>query len=788
MAQVSDGGSIQELRGRPRRTKALKANDLPTIDALRFGTSCARPLLGEAEVSAKDGLVRKRLCRARLGRCVVFAAILLTMQQAWAQGPPSAQTSEIQQTPSTQEAQKAQAAEQTPPTQRGAQTQPPAQEQPAPQTSPAPQGDLTQVSIENLMNMEVTSVSKKDQKLSQVAAAIFVITQEDIRRSGSTNIPDLLRMVPGMDVAQINGSTWAIGARGFNQQFSNKLLVMIDGRIVYTPNFAGVYWDTLGVPLEDIERIEVIRGPGGTIWGANAVDGVISIFTKKAGETQGGLIVAGGGNVNQAFGTLQYGEKLKDETDYRIYAKYSDQEEMPGLNGQDGGDGWHMLRTGFRTDSTLSPKDKLMVEGDLYSGREGEQGFELPSVSSPGFVAVNEEIDLGGGSIESVWNHTYSERSDSTLQVSFNRYTRDDPLEPETRDTLDLDYQHHIALSKRHDIVWGVGYHFTTDHIGGSLTVSFNPPSRVLQVFNGFLQDEIALVPNRLYLTIGTKLEHNDYTGFEVMPSARASWSLSDRHMVWAAVSRALRAPSRNDTNLVLNLGEAPGPGGAPTLLRLVGNPQFQDEQLIAYEAGYRAMLSRRFSIDIATYFNQWSHVQSTEPSVSFFENAPPPAHEVQTVTYENLIHGENHGFEISANLKATDRWSISVGYAPEETHMHTAPMSADTQTVPFLQGATPNWPIQLRSHMDLSQKLAWDVSTYFVDALEHQGPSGNVTVPSYTRLDTGLTWKLAERLSFSVVGQNLSRDHHLEFEDVDGSMQSGQIKRSAYGKFTWQF
>jgi iron complex outermembrane recepter protein len=704
--------------------------------------------------------------RTAFVRKAILLVSLMICERAWAQAPlaeqpPQTQSTQPQETPQKKQAQAA---------------------------STSPQGDLTQVSIENLMNMEVTSASKKEQKLSKVAAAIFVITQEDIRRSGATNIPDVLRMVPGLDVAQINGSTWAIGARGFNQQFSNKLLVMIDGRVVYTPNFAGVYWDTTDLPLEDIERIEVIRGPGGTIWGANAVNGVISIFTKTAGETRGGLIVGGGGNVNQAFGTVRYGGKLGSQTDYRIYGKYFDQDQMYDLSDQDGGDGWHMLRSGFRTDSKLSSKDKLMVEGDLYIGREGQMGFELPSVAAPGFVAIREEINLGGGSLNTIWNHRYSERSDSTLQISFNRYRRDDPMEPETRDTLDLNYQHHTALSKRHDIVWGAGYNFTTDHIGGSLTVSFNPPSRVLDVVNGFLQDEIALVPDRLNLTIGTKLEHNDYTGFEVMPSARASWSIRDRHTVWVAVSRALRVPSRNDTSLVVNIGNISPAGSTPLVLRLLGNPDFKDERLIAYEAGYRAMLSKRFSIDFAAYFNQWNHVQSTEPSGFFIENTPTPAHEVQSLTYENLIHGETHGFEIAANLKAAERWSISVGYAPEMEHMHTAPTSGDTRTVPFLEGATPNWPIQLRSHVDLSRRLAWDLSTYFVDALDNQGLSGNVRIPSYTRLDTGLTWKLAEKVSLSLVGQDLLKDYHQEFDDINGSMQSGQIKRSAYAKFTWQF
>jgi iron complex outermembrane receptor protein len=656
------------------------------------------------------------------------------------------------------------------------------------QTPQAPSDDLTQVSIENLMNIEVTSVSKKEQKLSQVAAAIFVISQEDIRRSGATNIPDLLRMVPGLDVAQINGSTWAIGSRGFNQQFGNKLLVLVDGRSVYSPTFSGVFWDTMDLPLSDIDRIEVIRGPGGTIWGANAVTGVISIFTKRAADTAGALVEAGGGNFQQGFGIVQYGGKLGNATDYRVYTKYFNQDQMLDLNGQSGADGWHRLREGFRMDSALSSKDSLMVEGDLSTGREGELGFELPSVTSPGFVAVSEQINLANGSFESVWDHTYSARSDSSLQFSFDQHRRDDPLNPEMRNTYDLDFRHHLALGGRQDIVWGLGYRYTSDHIGGSLTVAMNPASRAQQLFTAFAQDEIALVPQRLYLTVGTKFEHNDYTGFELMPGVRAAWTPNDRHMFWAAVSKALRAPSRNDTNLVLNFGSFPGPNGTTTLLRLLGNPNFQDERLITYEAGYRTMLSQRLSIDLAAYFNDWDNLQTTEPSISFFEPTPLPAHQVQSVMYENQMFGEAHGIEIAANWKVTNRWSLSPGYTLSQAHMHTLPTSADTMTGPFVEGSSPDHTIQLRSHLDVRTNLAWDTSGYYVSALMNQGPLGNLKIPSYTRLDTGLTWKLGEAFSVSVVGQNLLKDHHLEFVGMNGSMQSGQIKRSAYVKLTWQF
>ena len=650
--------------------------------------------------------------------------------------------------------------------------------------------DLTTMNIEDLMNVKVISASKKEQKLSRTAAAIFVITQEDIRRSGATNIPDVLRMVPGMNVAQINGSTWAISARGFNQQFSNKLLVMMDGRVVYTSTFAGVFWDTvLDFPLEDIARIEVIRGPGRAVWGANAVDGVINILTKKASETRGGMVVAEGGNIDQEGGMVQYGGEVKEGTDYRVYAKYFNRANLLDLDGQNGADGWHQLRGGFRIDNALSSKDSLMVEGDIITGREGELGFVLPSVTSPGYVAESEQINLGNGSLESVWNHMFTDRSETSLQVSFDRHKRDDPQNPETRNTLDIGFQHHIALGARQDVVWGAGYRYTADLILGSLTVAEIPARSTQQVFDEFFQDEIALVPDRLYLTGGMKLEHNDYTGFEFMPSVRMAWSPSAQHMLWLAVSRTLRAPSRNDTNLVLNIGDiGPGPGGVPELLRLYGNPQYQDERLIAYELGYRTAVSNRLSIDLAAYYNDYDNLQTTEPGVPFAESTPAPAHLVIPLIYENLMHGETHGLEITANWKVTDRWTLSPGYTFEALHMHTDPSSTDTVTGPFVEGAVPDHTAQIRTHFDLPKSFALDAAAYEVSHLDNQGPLSNVTIPAYTRLDVGFSWKPWEQTSFSLVGQNLLQDHHVEFEDVNGALQSSQIRRSGFVKVTWRF
>src|SRR5579864_3807825 len=344
-----------------------------------------------------------------------------------------------------------------------------------PQASPT---DLASKSLEDLMNIRVTSVSKRGQNTSQVAAAVFVITQEDIRRSGATSIPDLLRMVPGLDVAQINANSWAVSARGFNHQFSDKLLVLIDGRTVYTPLFAGVYWDTQDVPLEDIERIEVIRGPGATVWGANAVNGVINIITKTTDETQGGLLVASGGTQDLATAIAQYGGKIGKDAGYRIFTKYLDHNHFPDLTGHNGDDGWHLSHVGFRTDGSLSHKDSLTVQGDLYGGNEGSQFGHIVSIAPPVNENVSGDANLAGGNILSRWNHVLSSRSDTTLQFYFDRYERDGPESREDRTTFDLDFQHHLALGARHDLIWGADYRHSADLTQGTIDQAWLPAGR----------------------------------------------------------------------------------------------------------------------------------------------------------------------------------------------------------------------------------------------------------------------------------------------------------------------
>ena len=640
------------------------------------------------------------------------------------------------------------------------------------------------MSIADLMNIDITSVSKTDQKMSRAAAAIFVITQEDIQRSGATNIPDLLRMVPGMDVSQINANAWAVSARGFNRQFENELLVLIDGRAVYTPLLGGVNWDTQDVPLEDIERIEVIRGPGATLWGANAVNGVINIITKKAADTKGGLIAAGAGAAGAAMGTTQYGGNILGNTSYRVFAKYLNQNPLPDLEGQRGDDEWHLLHGGFRADDPISARDSLTLQGDIYTGEEGATIVHIFSIDPPVTDNLDTRTSLSGGNILGRWNHIFSSRSDTTFQVYFDKYTRTGPEAREARDTLDLDFNHHVAFASRHDVVWGAGYRRTWDRTVGTIDQAFNPADQTLQFFSAFVQDTIALDPDRVYLTIGTKLEHNDYDGFGIEPSVRLAWTPSSSQTIWAAISRAERIPTRKDTGLEAGLAVFPDPEGSPTPVEVIifGDPKFKSEYVLAYEAGYRAQPSRRFSIDASAFFNRYDHLTALEPGQEFFQPTPAPSRFVIPITFRNNLFGTTGGVELSANLKVSDRWTVSTGYAFLKMDLHTVRTSLDTMSVPGYEGSNPQHQFQIRSHVKLLRRLAWDTSAYFVSALPFQ------QIHSYTRIDSQLTWKVAERVDFSVVGQNLLQDHHLESLDAITLVNSALIKRSAYARFTWRF
>jgi iron complex outermembrane recepter protein len=640
--------------------------------------------------------------------------------------------------------------------------------------------DLTERSIEDLMNIEVTSVSKKEEKLARTAAAIFVITAEDIRRSGANSIPALLRMVPGLDVAQINASTWAISSRGFNDQIANKLLVLIDGRTVYSPLFNGVYWDVQEVPLEDIERIEVIRGPGAAIWGANAVSGVVNIISKKASDTQGLLITGGGGTHDEAFGTAQYGGKLGPTTNYRADSTNFNGNHLANLSGQNGEDSWDVIRGGFRADSKFGTKNSLTVQGDGYSGSEGEIVTAVTSLMLPQPQTSNLRMDIGGWDLLARWDRTVSTTSQTTLQVYFDRTSRGDVTYGEGRSTFDIDFHDHIAWGNRQDFVWGLGFRDTSDNIRGSFRLMFNPSAETQLLFSSFVQDEIAMVPRKLYLTLGARLEHNHFTGFDVQPSASIAWLANDRNTFWASLSKAVGTPSR-EIDVRFNNAVFPGPGGVPVLESVFGMEQ-KNEDVLATELGYRAQISDQLSLDLTGFYDSYSNIISNDVGATYVEFNPAPVHLVLPIFLGNQLYGEGHGAEIALNWKPASRWSLSPGFSYLQLHIHKTALSTDISSIATVEGSSPREQAQLRSHVELASRWGWDTSVYFVGRL----PA--LQIPSYTRLDTSLTWRARDGLSFSLVGQNLLQDHHVEFNGPDQTVQSSLVKRSAYAKIVWHF
>jgi iron complex outermembrane recepter protein len=651
----------------------------------------------------------------------------------------------------------------------------------APAQEAAP--DLTTLKIEDLMNLDVTSASKKEQKISRVPAAIFVITQDDIRRSGAIDIPDVLRMVPGLEVAQINASTWAISARGFNGQYSNKLLVLIDGRTVYTPLFSGVYWDAQDVPLNSIERIEVIRGPGATVWGANAVNGVINIITQSARETQSGVATAEGGTLIHGAGMVRYGGKIGSRGSYRAFADGFEIDHFLTPDHQNAEDDWYRFHGGFRLDEDISAKDSLTMEGEAVRGNAGEMVSAIISLQPP----VNGNLELrdrfSGWNVLGRWKRVLSPGSETTLQVYFDRSTRGDTTYGTGLNTFDIDFQHHGMWGRRQDFVWGLGYRLNSDEYAHDFRFSENPAALNYQIFSAFVQDEIAIRPDHLYASIGTKLEHDYFNGFNVQPTARITWTPEDRDMLWAAVSGAKRSPSRGETAFRDNETVSPGPDNLPLLISVFGNPAQKNERLIATEAGFRKAFTDRLSFDSAVFFNHYQDLLSGEPGAPRLETDPPPVHLLLPIELANLLRGETHGLEIFANVKLAPRWTISPGYTFLTMHLHRDPNGLDTSSGPQAEGGIPNQQAQLRSNVNLPWRWQWTTSAYFVGRLNAQ------LVPSYTRLDTNLAWQASDRLSLGLVGQNLLKNLHWEYGGATGStVNPSEIRRSAYARITWRF
>jgi len=645
--------------------------------------------------------------------------------------------------------------------------------------------DLYQATLEELMNIKVTSVSKKEQPFAKTGAAVFVITQEDIHDSGATNIPDVLRMAPGVDVAQVDANHWAISIRGFNAVYANKVLVLIDGRSVYSSSFSGVFWDQQDMPLEDIDRIEVIRGPGGTVWGANAVNGVINIITKDSRKTHGGLISAGGGTQTAADSLVQYGGAAGSNGSYRAFGRYFDVNNnaaTPG--GAPAADGWHGSHGGFRTDWDLTQRDTLSVQGDLMRTAGGENVYAIfPNI--PLATNLNEPITNTTGDLMARWEHTLAGGSQTSLQIYSDYVHRfgDEGVDQYSR-TTGVEFQHHLSIGTRHDVVWGLNYRMDDTSLVGTTAYSyqFEPNHRLDNLASTFLQDQIAITKS-FAITLGSKFEHNAYTGFEYEPSAQAVWTPSVRQTVWASASRAIRQPAMFETDAKFNIGLYPLDGDEFGIATLSGDPHPQDETLLDFETGYRNQIGKRLSVDLTGFLSYYRNVETFEPQDLFFSADSALPHLVIPEVFAFNAHGRDYGAEIFVKWDASSRLRISSGYS--FLNMLTIPDASATGSTVFQPSAdSPRHQFQVRGHLRLRRNLDWNASAAWTSPLA--GAAGYY-VPSYTRVDSRLGWRVGESLEFSVVGQNLASPRHLEFADALGINQT-LVVRSVFAKTEWRF
>jgi iron complex outermembrane receptor protein len=609
--------------------------------------------------------------------------------------------------------------------------------------------DFGDLSLEELANIRITSVSKKSESLADAPASIFVITGDDIRRSGATTLPETLRLAPNLQVARVDARNYAVTARGFNSAFENKLLVLIDGRTVYTPLFSGVFWDAQDVVLEDVDRIEVISGPGATLWGANAVNGVINVITKTAASTQGGLAAAGASK-NEKNGVLRYGGVLDNGAHYRVYGKYADNDDTQRANGTPVLTGWRRQQTGFRTDWG-NTNQNVTLQGDAYDGALHQLGTR--------------DIKIAGANLVGRMNTKLAGGSDVSLQAYWDYTERKQPgAFIEHLHTLDLQFQHSIKMATVHDIVWGAGYRLALDRVQNDRSFAFLPGSLNMYWGNVFVQDEIALRDN-LRLTAGVKLENNNYTGVEFLPTLRLSWKPAENNLLWSSASRSVRAPSRIDrdffspaTPTIVN--------GVPRFA-IAGGPDFDSEVANVLEVGYRVQPAPTISYSATAFYSRYDRLRTLEPNPNGFGSV-----------FSNGAEGKTRGVEMWGSWQAMPAWRLSAGLVAQRISTALKPGSMDATGTTGLATSDPTHYWMLRSSYDVAQGKELDVT------IRHSGSLSRPAVPAYTTMDMRYAWKIRRDLELSVVGQNLLDRAHPEFGAAPGR---SEYERSVFVKLLWR-
>lgn len=644
-------------------------------------------------------------------------------------------------------------------------------------------GDFTSFSLEDLMAVEVTTASKRAERASEAAAAVFVLTRDDISRSGAVTVADALRLVPGVNVAQINANSWAVTVRGFNSRFSNKLLVMIDGRSVYTPLFSGTLWDQQNIVLEDVERIEVVRGPGGALWGANAVNGVINIITRSSRDTKGVMAKVAGGDEFQAQAILRAGGDIGAYGAYRIYGKFESFDDNETALGVDADDDWRNFRGGFRTDFDLSAHDTLMMTGEVSVIDAGET-LDVPLLTAPFLQRTDADINRIGAHLLTQWTRDLGDGSELAVQGYIDYSDIEIPQGEEQRLTLDLTAQHSFAAGDRHNLLWGAGFRNISDEITNSSFVAFADTERSVQILSGFVQDTYAAT-DKFDIVLGAKFEHNDFTGFEFQPSARFVWRPSEEATLWGAVSRAVRTPSRAEDDIrgvaaVVPPGFPGNPGMLPLAFQFTGDRSIDSETLIAYEIGARFRLAEAVSFDVTGFFNKYGDLRGSRIGAPVFTPTPTP-HVVVPLTVDELVDADTHGVEAVLDWQVASNWRLQATYS-------YLSIDGDVPAFPDIRAgvpgaADPKHTANLRSLFDVSKRLKLDTAVRFVDDLDGFG------IDSYVALDARVAWRLNDNLEIAVTGRNLTDDDHFEFgTDPSFSTVPTSVERSVFAAVTAKF